>query len=148
MRDAIGGSVTIVIIVVFIAIVSGYLAFNVNYTKAFRMKNKIISYYDDYNGECDTNAQCRRKIKEYAKEVGYNPAKLNCPNGYAAKDNLYCSKKVSANSVASSASHNDRRKKTYYKIVTKINIEIPIVNYFFDISLFNVSGDTKVYIQR
>ena len=43
MRDALGGSVTIVIIVVFIVIVLGYLAFNVNYTKAFRMKDKIIS---------------------------------------------------------------------------------------------------------
>lgn len=148
MRDAIGGAVTVVIIVLFIVIVSGYLAFNVNYTKAFRMKNKIISYYDDYNGACETDPQCRRKIKEYAKEVGYNPAKLVCPEGYNPKDNLYCSKEVPANSVASSTSHNDRRKKTYYKIVTKINIEIPIVNYFFDISLFNVTGDTKIYIER
>lgn len=147
MRDAIGGAVTVVIIVVFIVIVSGYLAFNVNYTKAFRMKNKIISYYDDYNGDCETDPQCRRKIRDYAKEVGYNPAKLKCPEGYTQKENLYCSKKVEAGGKSNDP-FDDRRVKTYYKIVTKINIEIPIVNYFFDISLFNVTGDTKIYIQR
>ena len=43
MRDALGGIVNITIIVVFLVIVSGYLAFNVNYTKAFRVKNKIIT---------------------------------------------------------------------------------------------------------
>ena len=45
MRDAFGGVANLVIIVVFLTLVSGYLAFNVNYTKAFRVKNKIISLY-------------------------------------------------------------------------------------------------------
>ena len=43
MRDAFGGLLNMVIIVVFLVLVSGYLAFNVNYTKAFRVKNKIIT---------------------------------------------------------------------------------------------------------
>ena len=42
MRDAFGGIANMVVIIVFLVIVSGYLAFNVNYTKAFRVKNKII----------------------------------------------------------------------------------------------------------
>ena len=43
MRDAFGGLMNMVIIIVFLVLVSGYLAFNVNYTKAFRVKNKIIT---------------------------------------------------------------------------------------------------------
>ena len=43
MNEGIGSTTILVIIVVFIALVSGYMAYNVNYTKAFRMKNKIIS---------------------------------------------------------------------------------------------------------
>ena len=35
MRDAFGGLLNIVIIVVFMTLVSGYLAFNVSYAKAF-----------------------------------------------------------------------------------------------------------------
>ena len=41
MRDAFGGVANLVIIVVFLVLVSGYLAFNVNYTKAFRVKIKL-----------------------------------------------------------------------------------------------------------
>ncbi|MBO4731371.1 MAG: hypothetical protein J5597_01005 [Spirochaetaceae bacterium] len=63
MRDAMGGSVALVIIVVFIVIALGYMAFNVNYTKAFRMKNKIISVYEKYEGKCEEN--CEKEIKDY-----------------------------------------------------------------------------------
>ena len=143
MRDAIGGSIVIVIIVVFIVIVSGYLAFNVNYTKAFRMKNKIISYYDDYNGQCDTSAACRKKIREYADDIGYRTANLKCPAGSTAKENLYCSEHVDV-----SGSTRDTAAREYYKITTKINVEIPVINYFFNLNVFNVSGNTKTYIKR
>ena len=50
MRDAFGGLVNIVIIVVFLVLVSGLLAFNVNYTKAYRVKNKIITTLEQYEG--------------------------------------------------------------------------------------------------
>ena len=59
MRDSLGGAVNIIIIVVFIVIALGYMAFNVNYTKAFRMKNKIIS----------VNKEGEYLYKKYVKEV-------------------------------------------------------------------------------
>ena len=46
MRDAFSGIINIGMIVVFLVIVSGYLAYNVTYTKAFRVKNKIIDYIE------------------------------------------------------------------------------------------------------
>ena len=61
MRDAFGGLVNIVIIVVFIVVVSGYLAFNVTYTKAFKVKNKMISLLEQYEGKCGSayaNSRC------------------------------------------------------------------------------------------
>lgn len=143
MRDAMGGTVVVVVIVVFIVMVSGYLAFNVNYTKAFRMKNKIISYYDDYNGDCDTNSVCKQKIREYAKDIGYKYSGLTCPEGYVAKENLYCSQKIIVSEKGS-----DTNSKTYYKIVTKINIEIPVFKFISTLRFFNVSGNTKTYIGR
>ena len=42
MRDAFGGLVNIVIIVVFLVLVSGLLAFNVNYTKAIVLRTKSL----------------------------------------------------------------------------------------------------------
>ena len=70
MRDAFGGVANLVIIVVFLVLVSGYLAFNVNYTKAFRVKNKIISTYEQYNGNCSNNSSpCMAQIMKYMNSI-------------------------------------------------------------------------------
>ena len=53
MRDAFGGIVNLSMIVIFLVLVCGYLAFNVNYTKAFRVKNYIITTMEQYEGNCD-----------------------------------------------------------------------------------------------
>ena len=75
MRDAFGGLTSIVIIVVFLVIVSGYLAFNVTYTKAFKVKNKVISVLEQYEGICNLNDEapntCGGEIKSYMDSVGY-----------------------------------------------------------------------------
>ena len=66
MRDAFGGAVNIYIIVVFIVFALGYMAFNVNYTKAFRMKDKIVALYEKYNGDRKEYVQGK---DEYIKSV-------------------------------------------------------------------------------
>ena len=78
MRDSLGSVVVLTIIVVFVVIVSAYMAFNVNYTKAFRMKNRIISLYEEYDGKCFSTGECETKIRNYAKEIGYNPSVKSC----------------------------------------------------------------------
>lgn len=145
MRDSLGGSVVIVIIVVFIVIALGYMAFNVNYTKAFRMKNKIIAVYEDYNGDCSSR-DCKDTIIEYASTIGYPRARdLKCPDGYTVNsDHLYCVKKVCARK-ATGETLNDTKIKCYYKIITKINMEIPVIKNIFDYRYFYITGDTKSF---
>ena len=67
MRDAFGGLMNMVIIVVFLVLVSGYLAFNVNYTKAFRVKNKIITKIEQYerSEERRVGKECRSRWSPY-----------------------------------------------------------------------------------
>ena len=50
MKDAVGGIVNIWIIAIFIVLISGYLAFSVQYNKAFRMKNEIIEAIEQCDG--------------------------------------------------------------------------------------------------
>ena len=145
MRDAMGGTVALVIIVVFIVIALGYMAFNVNYTKAFRMKNKIISVYEDYNGNC--LGDCKNAIKNYAKTLGYSSGNdMKCPSDYNNSDNLYCYKEIdSSSSIDGDGVIDDAHKKSYYRIITKINIEIPIINNILDLRVFYITGDTKSF---
>ena len=50
MRDAISGALTLQIILIFMIIINCYLAFSVNYTKAFRVKNEILSIIEKNEG--------------------------------------------------------------------------------------------------
>lgn len=153
MNESLGSTVVIVIIVVFITLVSGFLAFNINYTKASKMKNKIIDIYEKYNGVClnDTSA-CNTEIESYAKEIGYNTETFECPDGY--KESVYggrgkyCVEEIH---VVSDNNENDKVsgdlcERVYYKITTKPETpKIPVFYYFFSgLRYFSISGDTKI----
>lgn len=146
MNQGLGTAVMIVIIVVFIVLVSAYMAFNINYTKAFRMKNKIIDIYEKYDGRC--NSDCENEINEYSDSIGYNPGNFNCSD-YQKKSikgsgYLFCQKQINESVESNSDAVKDRGNRCYYKIVTKIDIRIPIVDNLLGVGVFSVSGDTKL----
>ncbi|MBR2828123.1 MAG: hypothetical protein IKE70_02710 [Bacilli bacterium] len=147
MRDSIGSSIVIVIIVVFIVFAMGYLAFNVNYTKAFRMKNKILSVYKEYNGICTDN--CEEDIKDYANRIGYKPSgSIKCPScegGTPGNSNYYCWCRYSIAIESDDTKINDLGDRFYYHVVTKINMDIPVLSNMIDLQVFNISGDTEVF---
>ena len=139
MRDALGGVVNIAIIVVFMVIVSGYLAFNVNYTKAFRVKNKIISVIENREG-LDPNGI--DEIYDYAKSIGYN---VKIPNSFKASERWEAETKCGFYyKQVSSDIGSDRLDKGYYEIITFVSIDIPIIkNIMPHIEFFQVKGSTK-----
>ena len=155
MNEGIGSTTVLVIILFFIILASGYMAYNVNYTKAFRMKNKIISLYEENNGQCGTT--CQKDIIKYAKEIGYNPAgNLRCDrtdikpmgitNLYGTNvKGLYCEYKIAVpKSNSSDQVFVDTKDEYYYRILTRINIEIPGLQKILP-RVLNITGDTKKF---
>ena len=157
--------VILVIIMFFTVFAIAYLAYNVNYQKAFRMKNKIISIYEKYNGNCDVGS-CVKEIDDYAREIGYDTENnFPCDNikgtnfdtksGHfqSGSKQLYCVKGVKQatkdKSPSGSAIYDDTGKVScYYQIVTKINIRIPIVENIIGTPALYVTGDTKVFNKK
>ena len=138
MQDAFGGILSIVLIALFLIIVEGILGFTVNYTKAFKMKNIVISAIEEYeDATCveatKPNTQCRKKILDGAKSIGYSPSRISCPSGWTNIDNLFC--------VTNIKSHN---KNKIYKIVTQVDVNIPIIRNIMGLSFFQVSGETRI----
>lgn len=139
MRDAIGGAFNMSIIIAFLLIVSGYLAFNINYTKAFRVKNKIITTLEQYEGKCDDlDSDCAKVINNYMESLGYHaPDEIDDCSGISR--NGYCIEEVEA------YSDGDSGKKVYYKVTTAIIIDVPIINKILpSLNMFQVSGNTKL----
>lgn len=152
MSDSTGGAVVLTIISILIAIILSYLAFNINYTKAFRMKDYIITQYDEYNGDCKTNSDCINAIKAYADSLGYRPARFLCSDDGELVEHLYCEyEHVKVSEAASHSAYKDVKDKTYYVIETKIDLKIPVVENGLrtkdgsTIGVFKVTGNTKAY---
>ena len=142
MRDSLGGIPIIAIVVVFIVVALGYMAFNVNYTKAFRMKNKVIEILEDYGGpeKCSSNASCRGEIKEYRESIGYSTGgKISCENSSTSFEDLFCWRKISS----TESGVDEGITYSTYEISTKINVDVPVIrNFVVNLSAFYVNGQT------
>jgi hypothetical protein len=147
MREAIGGTWLTGIVITFIVIFSGFLAYSISYTKAFRAKNEIISIIEQNEGytvsktvdftnpdpvrlAADTSTEA--KIYRFIKSVGYNYSmSIDCDtsrNVYSSTG--YCITKHCSNDT----------KKIYYSITTYVQLTIPIANVGIKIP---VTGQTK-----
>ena len=145
MRDAIGQVFTLQIILAFVLLINGYMAYSVNYTRAFRVKNQIVNIIEQYEGPY--NDEGIDKINEYIDRMAYdvnNQQMLNfqndngdavCPgyNGWC-----YVEHNVSVNDA------DGERKGTYYTVVTFVNIDIPVINNILGLGNFlQVVGETR-----
>ena len=70
MRDAIGQVFALQVILAFVILVNGYMAYSVNYTRAFRVKNQIIDIIEQYEGPY--NDEALEKINAYIRQTTYN----------------------------------------------------------------------------
>lgn len=135
MKDAFGGIVNLVFIVVFLLLVSGVLGLTVNYTKAFRVKNIAITAIENYEGKgcfSNSNSRCIEKVRLNAERYGYSPTNLNCPSDYKKIENLFCVKGERTNGG-----------NCVYTVITQVDIDIPIINKITEFSIFQVHGDTR-----
>ena len=170
MSDAIGGTVNVMLVAIFMVIVSGYMAFNVSYVKAFKVKNRIIDLVEQYEGNCNPTVKnkCTQKIEEYMTEIGYNtPVGANtgkwcsesaglstaAATGSAAtsaggccdRNRGYCIGEVRVQNKKVSGGKLVGDTKSYYRFLTHVNIDIPIVNKIMpNMKVFQVTGETKV----
>ncbi len=159
MNEGIGGSVVLAIIVVSIVLVISYLAYNVNYTKAFRMKNKVIAMYEQCDGKC--GEKCKREILDYAKQIGYTKGSLrDCaslpyrPAGSQLVNNTtsygYCVYKIKEEQNSHTEDRFKEEPRYYYRVITRIDIESGVMRFIedfisIDLRLMYVTGDTKMF---
>lgn len=156
MRESIGGGWLFTVVVLFIVLFSSYLAISINYSKAFKVKNFILSTVErreGYNGKyneteletigkpgslikSDENAQT--EIYSYLKEFGYYSKVIK--SGYCEDNKMgqtmpggYCVKHI--------CNKQDEVGGNYYKVTTFLKIEFPLINFVLKVP---VSGETKL----
>lgn len=127
MREAIGGTFLIKLIMFFIVIYVAFLAIAVNYSIAFRVKNNIINLIEEYEGY----ELAQRPIRNYISSVGYYRANTmslssgDCEN----KESGYCIRQLTS------------KRGKYYKVTTYVSFDFPLLGRIMN---FPVSGETRV----
>ena len=151
MKDALGGVLTIQMIVIFMIIVNCFLAFSVNYTKAFRAKNEIRSIIENHEGlTCNALSQ----IDEFLSKNNYSIADgfaswCEGANYSVARNSnntpLFCYK-IEKVDITGSSNSNKTYKGAYYTVATFVNIDIPLFNRIFSSvgNVFQVKGETAL----
>lgn len=142
MREAFGGTYTIQLILIFLAIYIAFIAVALNYAKAFRVKNRIIDIVEqhegfDFNDTSEGSAQ--NEIKNYLNRVSYYVKLTNISDNtvndtYRCYSEGYCIEKVSSTVV------NNNIEQSYYKITTYVNIDMQVFRLKFTIP---IQGETR-----
>lgn len=158
MRESIGGAWLFGIVITFIFMFSGFLAYSISYTKAFNVKNEVVNIIEQatgLHGWSDTTSvitpdnqlqnTARDKIIKTIKNTGYNydvTSNIPCQSSdgsYGTKLNksgVCIIKYCSANSINEEL---NRRSYVHYKVTTYIALKLPVLEITFKIP---ISGET------
>lgn len=137
MKASIGGIVNIFLVLVFIVIMMSFLLFNVSYAKAFRVKNKIITTYEQYEGNCDRNTNCYNEIKRYEEQFGYKVT-----YDLKEKPGTKCYQELGYCSTRKQAEKGKNNKLVKYVITTEVYVKFPLIQDILGVGKFGVSGET------
>lgn len=147
MREAIGGTWILQLVIVFMLIFVAFLALSLNYSKAFQMKNEVMSIIEKREGLTTGADGSIKIINNYLYNNGYR-VRRNCPAGSYGVSNLqgttiekvtngkqyyYCIQKVKSPST-------QHQNKAYYKVNIFFYFNLPVIG---DIFKFSINGTTN-----
>ncbi len=142
MRESIGGTWIFSLVIVFIVLFTGYLAVSVNYSRAFKVKNGIISIIEQDEGH---NLTAQEDITAYLNSSSYfvygtcgsNEQGFGKANAQSSKYR-YCISKVVNNDTTIPS--------TRYYVKVFFRLDLPVLG---DILTFPITGETKaVYFAK
>lgn len=130
MREAIGSSLLFNLIIVFIVLMIAFLAGSLSYSKAFKVKNRIIDIIEKNEGYTD---ESKKEINESLGNMGYRVSSdKNCgPDDISGNTSYeYCVYE-----------YTQKEGSKYYKVTTYMYFDIPVIGGLLH---FPVSGETKI----
>lgn len=149
MREAIGGTWLTQLIIVFMLIFVAFLALSLNYTKAFKVKNEMLSIIEKREGVTSGDDGSIAIMNNFLKSNNYSVTKPCDLGSYGVADlnrstvelvtnkgkkYHYCITKIKAPS-------SNNEGKVYYKVNTFFYFNLPIVGDLFTFDINGSSGD-------
>lgn len=159
MRESIGGAWLTGIVITFLALFAAFLTYAINYTKAFRVKDRIIQLIEENEGYTYANNESgfstinssnddlleegstESKIFYFIKKVGYNYEALD-----SCEANTLTGTEQYGYCIEKHCAHYENSDRVYYKVTSYIALTIPVINISIKIP---ISGETTtLYFDR
>ena len=144
MRDAFGGTFLMYMIIIFIVIYVTFLAAALKFVQAYRVKNQIINYIEQYEG---FDEDLKNKIEDeggYLASVSYREGDVitgsvssNIPESAGEK---YCSEDYGYCVTMKYCSGN----QAYYKVTTYLSLDLTKAWDNSPLLTLAVSGETRL----
>lgn len=138
MKEAIGSSFVLDLIIVFTGIFIALYVGSLSYTKGFKVRNRIIDIIEQHEGY--TN-DAKNEITSDLKKIGYRVV-----------DNVSCKNRNNATLISSRYNtHNycvyeyTEKNGKYYGVTVFIHIDIPIIGKFINIPLYS---ETRTILEK
>ena len=146
MREVTGSTWTFQMIILFMLIFAAFLALVLNYSKAYNVKNRMLSVIEKYEGVTSESA---RVINNYNIQKGYN-TKGTCPKdenwigaidldgtfevSQNGEEYYYCfiERTININSVP----------YIYYDVIVFYHFNLPVIG---DLFMYRIKGETKEF---
>ena len=132
MKEGIGYTVTLNIMITFIIVVFAFLSAAIIYFKSNKVSNVVIYSIEKYEGY---NTLSKKEIALQMKSLGYDNRKVNCGNKNT--DYKGCSlKNDGSNGYCVYECPDDSDGYYYYRIRTNMVINIPIINDILSVPIY------------
>jgi len=148
MKESVGYTVTLNIVIIFIIIVFAFLSAALIYLKSNKVSKSITEIVEKYEGYNDV---AKNDIQNKLNSIGYNKKAVSCEKYYnriGEKERNNCTNTNIPNGsegycVFMCREMYDGEWYYYYKISTNLMLNIPIINDLLDIPIF--SNTNRLY---
>jgi len=143
MKEAIGTSLVFNLMMIFIGVLIVILVSSISYSKAFKIRNRIldrIQEYEGYNIESGVVAAIENDLKDI---------------GYRITDQVECKDRNGVKSLTDSYAggydycvyeySDNTNKGKYYGVTVFINFDIPLVRNYIKIPVY---GETRIIFDK
>ena len=158
MRDAFGGAFMIKLLIVFIVIYIGFIAIALNYAKAFKVKNKVISYIEEneITNISSMSANDFNKMQEFfdTEILGKDNYMTNISCTTKSGTIEYCQNGIR---IVKHSPEGSNKEGEYYTVTTTFGWSIPFLNVLLRLNdqdgnvtfgRWEISGETRTIVNK
>lgn len=144
MREVTGSTWTFQIILIFILIFACFLTLVLSYSKAYRIKNRLLTVVEKYEGFTDESTEV---IHSFMVSQGYK-TKSSCPDGWIGARDIYSSapqydeNETNDNYYCFKENYDSDSKKIYYNIIVFYRFNLPVIG---DVMTYRIEGETMSF---